>query len=198
MANPPPPGPGAAGRGSRIRLAVVAVVLAALGVSAFVAVNFDGVNAYLACPHTCPSDFGGAGIARVAPGSIGCATPAGAVCYRADYASAISGLTLSGLRFNVAGPTNQTIDPDAPGVPLGPTAKVSALGAEGQVVGVWSMPSMTWQIGSGAPVPKSSDDVVILDTGLLDNSTLLGAYFYIILTGANGGSVGFPLACAGC
>lgn len=182
-------------------LGAVLVVVSLLFVASFV--YFDhpipGSNCndwYVYCPLG-PSDFAPVGIERATPGSIGCAAPVGAVCYRADYAPSIPGLTLSGLRFNVANPSNQTINPNAPTIPLGPTATVSALGSDGQVVGVWSMQSMMWQNGAGAPVPPSSDTAVILDTGLLSNATLSGAYLYIILSGTNQ-AVGFPLFCAEC
>jgi len=194
----PPPGPGATRHRFATRLAVLALLVAALGVTAFVALDFNGLSVWLACPHTCPSDLAPVGIQRVAPGSTGCKDPFTAVCYRAEFAPSIQDLTLSGLRFNVASPSNQTIDPSAPGIPLGPNATVSAIGPDGQVVGVWSMHSSTWLSGAAWPVASASNASVVLDTGLQSNATLSNAYFYIILTGPNQGSIGFPLFCAGC
>lgn len=189
------------GQGSRPnpgRLAIYVIVCASIAVTAFVAIDFNGLSEWLACPHTCPSDFAPAGIHRVAPGSTGCQGPAGTLCYAVDIASGIQGLTLSGLRFNVANPVNQTVDPSGPSVPLGLGATVSALGSDGRVVGVWGVQASSWQSGANWTVPPSSDDRMTLDTGLQSNATLSSAYFYVILTGPNHGAIGFPLFCAQC
>jgi len=60
------------------------------------------------------------------------------------------------------------------------------------------MHSSTWLSGAAWPVASASNASVVLDTGLQSNATLSNAYFYIILTGPNQGSIGFPLFCAGC
>lgn len=195
---PAPASRTAGGRGQSSRKAILVVLVVAVGVASFVILDFQGLSEYLACPHTCPSDFAPVGIERTAVGSPGCAEPTTTVCYRAEFASTIGGLTLSGLRFNVANPANQKVDPNAPEIPLGPSASVSALDSAGRVVGVWSLHSTMWQSGSSSPVSTSSDTVVILDTGLQSNATLSNAYFYVILTTPNHGAIALPLFCSGC
>lgn len=191
--------PPRAGRGvPKLRPIVLVPVIVALATTAFIAADFNGLRDWLACPHTCPSDFAPVNIERAATGTSGCQEPPGTVCYKAEFDSAIQGLSLSGLRFNVAFPRNDTIDPNAPGVPLGPSAAVSALGENGEVVGVWSMHSLTWQSGSNWPVPTTSNTTVVLDTGLRSNASLSDAYFFVILNGPSSDSLGFPLFCGGC
>jgi hypothetical protein len=194
-----PPRPPETGRHRpTVRLAAVAILVVAFAVTAFVALDFNGLSEWTACPHTCPSDFAPGGIQRAAPGSTGCQGLSGEVCYEAEYAPSIPGLTLAGLWFSVAAPVNQTLDPKAPDVLLGPNATVSALGPNGQIVGVWNMHSATWLSGAAFPVPSGSNDAVVLDTNLQSNATLSNAYFYIQLAAPNSGGVGFPLFCAGC
>lgn len=195
---PPTASPTVGGRGRSTRNAILVLVVVSVAVASFVILDFKGLSEFLACPHTCPSDFAPVGIERAVVGSPGCSEPPATVCYRAEILTTIGGLTLSGLRFNVANPANQTVDPNAPEIPLGPSASVSALDSAGRIVGVWSVHSGMWQSGSSTAVSTSSDTVVILDTGLQSNATLTNAYFYVILTAPNHGAVGLPLFCAGC
>ena len=174
------------------------LVAVALAAATFVAVDYNGLTEYFACPHTCPSGFAPDGIERAAVGSPGCSGPVGDFCFRAEFISLLTGLTLANVRFNVANPSNGTADPTAPSLPLGREASVTTLGEAGQAVAVWNVTQGSWQYGSGWPVPTDRNTTVVLNTALLSNATLANAYLYVYLTGGFQGGVGFPLFCAGC
>ena len=142
-----------------------------------------------------PSDFAPAGVERVPAGSIGCGPTTGEVCYAASLESLLQGLTLGHLRFVVANGSEgfSTHGPLAPPLPLGAGAQITALAAPAAVAGVWNMSDGQWVTGGDWRVPAGPNVVVVLDTGLLSNSTLEDAYFAIVLTSPYEGSIGFPL-----
>jgi hypothetical protein len=154
---------------------------------------------YVYCPIG-PSGFAPAGVERAPAESIGCRSSSGEVCYAAIFEATIHGLTLAHLRFVVANssPGGDTNGPIAPPLPLGASAQVTALASPGSVAGIWNFSDEQWVSGSDWAVRSTSGVTVILDTGLVSNTTLTDAEFDIVLTSPYEGSVGFPLSCAGC
>ena len=135
---------------------------------------------------------------RVAPGSVGCQPTPNEVCYAVIVENSEKGLTLSDVRFYSAVGTASQSGPIWTPISLGDSARVSALGPPKSIVGVWNYSEAQWTSGSGWGVPTIGDFTLILDTGLLTNSTLEQAYFFVEVTGPFHGGVGFPFACAEC
>ena len=179
--------PGRARRETAWRL-----VLGVAGIA--VAVFLAGLAVFLLSTHTRPSDFAPAGIERASPGTLGCRSTAGEVCYEALFQSGLSGLTLSHLQFEVTNVSPATTTgPLAPPIPLGPGAQVAVLDSSTSIAGVWNVSNGQWQNGSTWLVPTGPYVPVILDTGLVSNSTLSEAEFAIVLTSPFEGALGFPL-----
>lgn len=150
--------------------------------------------------HTGPSSFAPAGMARALPGTPACRQIHDEICYEVEFQSGLQGLTLAHLRFVVASGSEgaSTNGPLGPRVPLGQNASVSVLGSPTSVAGVWNFSASSWTSGASWAVPIGPYVPVVLDTGLLSNSTLQEAEFAIILTSPYEGALGFPLYCAGC
>ena len=132
------------------------------------------------------------GPARVAPGSAGCPSPTGVVCYSVTVTSTLHGLTLGNLAFRVA---NLTTFPgyNTTQVSLGHLARVSVPNVNDSVAGVWWFSNDTWTIGSATSVVPNSYLTLVLDTNLNSNSTLARAWLAIDLTSPFEGAVYFSL-----
>lgn len=144
-------------------------------------------------PGPGPSGFSPAsGPIRVAPGSIGCQSLSRDVCYAAAVMTLYSGVSLSHLQFRVANETTP-LNSNATPLPLGHSAQVAVLSSSVSIAGVWNVSTGSWTNGSGWVLPTNLSIVIILDTGLLSNSTLAGTWFWAELTGPAQASVGFPL-----
>ena len=210
---PPPPGwpwrlpPPTAGslRGNSPRRRTVWALCAALAIVGLVLlgsfVYFDdlipGSNCYdwyVHCPLG-PSDFSPVGIEKVSAGSIGCSSTTGEICFSAIFQASLQGLTLEHLRFVVANASagGSTNGPLAPPLPLGAGAQVTALASPSSVAGVWNVSTGHWISGGSWPVSTGPGMSVILDTGLVSNTTLRDAEFDIVLTSPYEGAVGFTL-----
>jgi hypothetical protein len=140
-----------------------------------------------------PGNLGYSGVMTGAsPGSVGCASRNSEVCYSNGVLVTYGGSVLSDLSFKVTNETNA--DAQAPSIPLGPNATVSLLNSTDAVVGVWNWSDNTWVTGSQWAIPPSQAVGLILDTGLVTNSTLSKGMLWVTLSGPNGGSIGTPLS----
>ena len=119
---------------------------------------------------------------RVLHGTIGCRSVPAEVCYLVSIESSYWDLPLSSLRFTVAHQSSFP-DPNAVPVSLGPGATVSALNSTSSVAGVWDALNGSWVTGSNRVVPSDRDVSFVLDSGLMSNATLSGAWFSVVLTG---------------
>jgi hypothetical protein len=139
------------------------------------------------------SSFAPVSITRTAPGSAGCASAQSTICYEAEVDSSFPGLAYSNLFFAVSNDTSLISYPVPSNVPLGAGASVSILNGT-TVVGVWNYSLGTWAQVPGGYLPTTAPVVVVLDTELGTNTTLVGAYFYVEHSSPTGGCVGFPLS----
>jgi hypothetical protein len=137
-----------------------------------------------------PSGFSVAGAAaRIAPGSLGCRSIPGNVCYSTGLIVGKSGVTLSDVVFDVANQTDPE-NPQAPRIPLGPGAEVTMFGNSSSVVGTYNMSSASWTRGGEWQFPVDQAVGLILDTGLTSNATLSNAMFWATVASPYLGSVG--------
>jgi hypothetical protein len=137
-----------------------------------------------------PSGFSVAGAAaRIAPGSLGCRSIPGNVCYSTGLIVGKSGVTLSDVVFDVANQTDPE-NPQAPRIPLGPGAEVTMFGNSSSVVGTYNMSSASWTSGGEWQFPVDQAVGLILDTGLTSNATLSNAMFWATVASPYLGSVG--------
>ncbi len=196
----PDPDPWPPSRPARRRRDIALVLVIAVSAVTILVLAAGLLLPWLASIHPGPSDFAPAGIERVSPGSIGCRSTSGSVCYAAVFESSLQGLTLAHLRFVVANASagENTNGPLAPSLPLGVNAVVTALASPTSIAGVWNVSEGQWTSGGDWPVPVGPNVTVILDTGLASNATLSDAELGIVLTSPYQGSLGFPLYCAGC
>jgi hypothetical protein len=137
-----------------------------------------------------PSNFAPVdGPVKTAPGTIGCRSTPLEVCYSVVVSCLFRNFTASNLYFAV---TNETVYsyPEPNNVPLGPDASVSVL-QSGSIAAVWNWSTGAWSNGSGWLFPYDSNVTIVLDTGLVSDSTMLGMSFWVEYAQPYGGSVGF-------
>jgi hypothetical protein len=115
----------------------------------------------------------------------------GNICYVAEVDSALPRLPSSNLFFAVSNTWPDSY-PMHSSIELGVGASVSLLNGA-NVAGVWNYTVGAWSIVPSGVLSTSAPIVLVLDTGLVSNSTFVGSYFYIELSSPYGGSVGFPL-----
>ncbi|HZY92185.1 MAG TPA: hypothetical protein VFG07_05370 [Thermoplasmata archaeon] len=122
-------------------------------------------------------------VSRVPPGAIGCRAISGNLCYSAWFITAYRGRSVGDLRWNVGNAS----DPQAPPLPLGPGAEISVLNPTGGVLATWNVSAEAWSAGATAILPQNVQVPVVLDTGLLSNSTLSNAMLWGALEGQGSG-----------
>jgi hypothetical protein len=160
-----------------------------------VAVSIGGYYYYLSFApghRGGPGNLGYTGVMRRAsPGSAGCGSRNAEVCYSNGILVTYGGSVLSDLSFEVTEQTNA--DAQAPSIPLGPNATVTLLNSTNAVAGVWDWSQNIWVSGSEWVISPGQAVDLVLDTGLLTNSTLAEGIFWVTLSPPNGGSIGAPL-----
>jgi hypothetical protein len=171
-------------RSVRLMLVVVLVVILTCA---------GGLYLYLGQSHsTGPAGFNlTSHPERVPPGSTACAPTNGEVCYATGIMVTQGGATLSDLSFKVIQGSGGVVGGTP--VPLGPSAAVRMLNGQGEVVGDWNWTEGTWTSGGQWAIPQSQNVDLVLDTGLTNDTTLASAYFWVTLSGVNGGSAGGSL-----
>lgn len=140
---------------------------------------------------TGPSAFAPAGWTGVNPGSVGCKSVAGEVCYSFSIETSFQNLPISNLFFAVSN-ASQFSYPESNTVSLGQGACVTALNGTA-ADGVWNMSTGRWSVLPSGMVPIDMTFRFVLDTGLTTNSSLAGTSFWIEHSQPYGGSVGYSL-----
>lgn len=181
-----PPGAVRRHRSTTLVIVVVLVALVGFGSTYYFLVEVAPVH------RGGPANLGFTGtLSSAAPGSEGCANHPAEVCYATGLTVTHAGSALSALSFRVTQRTNA--DAAAPSIPLGPNATLTALSANDSVVGVWNWSRSTWTSGSQWGISSSQILGMVLDTGLVSNSTLAGGLFWAILSGQFGGQDSLPM-----
>lgn len=175
-----------------IVVAVISLALTTVFSTAVLAGPWDQALITCACPAAWalgpPSNE-----SYVQPGSVACQGLAGESCYEFELISTIAGVHLSGLRFEVLGPPwNSTDILNSPQVALGQSARVTALGTAGTVVGAWNWSMSSWSQGGDWTIPVSTNVTLVLDTGF-QNARLSGDFFETFMETPNYGAVGASL-----
>jgi hypothetical protein len=145
----------------------------------------------LTVPRTGSNSFAVYNATEVSPGSLGCSTGAGEVCFSLTMLSAFNGLKLSDVHFHLTNGT--TADENGPAVPLGASAGVTVLQTAGEVAGHLNWSTGAWTNGSGWSVPVNVGVELIFDSGLQSNASLNGTNFWISLSSPGSGSAGVGL-----
>jgi hypothetical protein len=138
---------------------------------------------------------------QVAPGTVGCRSTPGNICYSFAIVTLCRGVTLSHLSFQVANGSYpiSNLGSEGPPIPLGAGAQVSVLSSSSTVVGTWNYSSKAWSTGSNWALPVNVDVTMIMDTGLFSNSTLVNGAIEVVLSGPQDLAVGTGgLAWAAC
>lgn len=131
------------------------------------------------------------GTSAAIPGAPGCRSAPGDLCFRVGVVTTYHGVAYSALHFAITQPVNST-RPLWGSVPLPAGATVSVLVGT-RVVGIWNFSSHAWSLAPSGVLPYDQNVPVILDTGLVSNSTLRSAYLDVDLSGPEDGGIGFPL-----
>jgi len=126
----------------------------------------------------------------VLPGQTGCQNVSGETCFSFVFATQLAGVYLSGLQFEVRGPTIS----NSPGssVPMGSQASLNVIASDGSVVGALNWSTSTWISGTNWTIPTSSLVLLVLDTGL-QNGQFSGDFFWVHMVSPNYGAVGAEL-----
>jgi hypothetical protein len=164
---------------------MAAIVLVALVIA-------GGFGYYLlTVPRTGPNSFAVYNETEVSPGSIGCSTIPGEICFSLMMISEFDGLQLSDVHFHLTNGT--TADESGPAVPVGASAGVTVLQTPDEVAGHLNWSTGAWTNGSGWSVPVNVGVELIFDSGLQSSVSLNGANFWISLSSPGSGSAGVGL-----
>ena len=170
----------------------IGVALVALTVGAAVTVGIlVFLNPSAECAPGCPSAFAFYNVNKIAPGSLGCASVRGELCYSAEISSLIDGLRVSDLSFKVIGdPSGSNVLNGTP-ISLGPAARVTLLQNSPVNLAVWNWTTATSVSGGGEHVSTTATVTAILDTGLVATS-LGSAYWWAFYSSSDQGG-GVPV-----
>jgi hypothetical protein len=168
------------------------LILGAFGVAVLLVVS---LFAYLAFsgPTVGPRgpSLGPGGLERRAPGAVGCSAASSEVCYTLTIGCTIAQLPISNLFF-AASNASAFSYPISNSAYLGPGAKVTVL--NGTVPnGVWNVSTNSWTILPVGDVPVPTPLILVLDTGVFSNTSLLGEWFFVEHSAPSRGYLGFAL-----
>lgn len=171
------------------------LILGAVGIAALLVV---GLFAFLVLsPATGgprgPS-LGPGGLERTAPDTVGCLATALEVCYTLTVGCTIANLPASNLFFATSSASAFSY-PIPNNARLGPGATVTVLNGTSSN-GVWNVTNNRWTILPGGDVPVSTPLILVLDTGVVTNTTLQGEWFFVEHSAPSGGYLGFALGYA--
>ncbi len=148
----------------------------------------------VATPPTGPSEFSpNQPPVLVHPGTPGCRVPSPGLCYSFSVVTRISGLSVSHFGFSVTRNSTSMTPSGTNGqpVPLGPDARVSAIGSGASIMAVWNCWTGTWNGTTGWIVPTNANLTFVLQTGRSTNSTLRSAALSVYLTAPYAASIGY-------
>lgn len=135
--------------------------------------------------------LGPAGLSRATSGSLGCRSSPDEVCYAVEFGCTYSQLPIWNLFFAASNATGFSY-PIANTAYLGPGARVTVLNGS-SANGEWNISSGRWTVQPVGFVPTNSLLVVVLDTGVLSNSSLIGTWFFVEHSLPTGGAIGLAL-----
>jgi len=193
--NPTPPVPSSSHPGVRSRNQIrkhPLWILGAVGVALLLAA---GLYSYLvlSSPTVGPRvpSLGPGGLERTAPGNVGCIANSSEVCYTLTIGCTIAQLPISNLFFAASNATGFSY-PISSSAYLGPGAKVTVLNGSAPN-GVWNVSTNRWTDLPVGDVPVPFALILVLDTGVFSNTSLMGEWFFVEHSAPSGGYLGFAL-----